>query len=108
MLRSGRFQTIVHGDAKPDNFCFSDEGDRVASVDFQYPGGGPGIKDVAYLLYGTNARDEPALLDRYFVSLRAQLDEPFRSEADAIEREWRTLYPIAAEDFRRFLAGWHR
>lgn len=91
-LRSARFQTIVHGDAKLANFCFSERG--VAAVDFQYVGGGPGVRDVAYLLYGE--RDERPLLDRYF----AKLAEP------DVEREWRALYPVAVADFARFLAGW--
>lgn len=93
-LRDAKFQTIVHGDAKPENFCWSRDGSRVAAVDFQYVGGGPGIRDVAYLLYGEDER----LLDTYFAYL---------GNAD-VEREWRALYPIARDDFRRFLDGWRR
>ncbi len=48
ILNGCRFQTLVHGDAKVANFCFGAEG--VAAVDFQYVGGGCGIKDVAYFL----------------------------------------------------------
>ena len=48
-LQSARFQTLVHGDAKLANFCFSDVG-QVAAVDFQYVGKGCGMKDVAYFI----------------------------------------------------------
>ena len=96
-LREAKHQTIVHGDAKPENFCWSKGGARVAAVDFQYAGRGPGIRDVAYLLYGE--RDEARRLDSYFAHLRAPAD---------LEREWRELYPVARDDFRRFLDGWRR
>lgn len=105
-LASARFQTIVHGDPKEANFCFGPAG--VAAVDFQYTGRACGMVDVAYLLYGRS--DEPAdgvdrpRLDRYFSRLRAAL--PSSVDADALEAEWRALYPVAREDFRRFLAGW--
>lgn len=94
-LRGARFRTLVHGDAKPANFCFGPDG--VAAVDFQYVGGGPGIKDVAYLLWG--APDPDAALDLYFDALRA-------AGAGAAEPEWRALYPTAVRDFERFLDGW--
>ncbi len=102
LLRAARFRTIVHGDAKPDNFCFS--GASVAAVDFQYVGGGPGIRDIAYLLYGTRSH-EPGLT-HYFSALRTKLDAAI--DANALETEWRALYPVAVDDFRRFLAGWKK
>ena len=46
-LRSLKFQTLVHGDAKLPNFCFGD--DSVAAVDFQYVGPGCGLADLWYL-----------------------------------------------------------
>lgn len=49
-LHQCRFKTLLHGDAKPANFCFPIGAGNVAAVDFQYTGGGCGMKDVAYLL----------------------------------------------------------
>jgi aminoglycoside phosphotransferase (APT) family kinase protein len=111
MLRQAAFQTIVHGDAKLANFCFAADGRAVAAVDFQYAGGGCGMKDVAYFLSSCSDDGfDPQVrrhLDRYFELLRAAL--ALRSDvvdADALEAEWRALYPIACADFYRFFAGW--
>lgn len=49
-LNSCRFKTMVHGDAKLANFCFNADYSKVAAVDFQYVGGGCGMKDLAYFL----------------------------------------------------------
>jgi hypothetical protein len=95
--------TFVHGDAKAENFCFSSDGTRAAAVDFQYVGGGVGVKDVAYLLDGIHVREEGRAVDVYFDALRARLPP---TVAASVEREWRALYPLAKEDFRRFLDGW--
>jgi len=101
-LRGAAVRTIVHGDAKPANFCSRPDGERVAAVDFQYVGGGPGVKDVAYFLQGSGAHE--AGLEVYFAALRAAL--PGHIDAGALEREWRARYPFAVADFSRFLAGW--
>ena len=106
-LANAEFQTWVHGDAKPANFCFSRDG-RVAAVDFQYVGVGCGIKDVAYLLSGTDPATVERGLDHYFAVFRkawARRGKP-DAEADLIETEWRELYAVAWADFQRFLAGW--
>lgn len=106
-LSAARFQTLVHGDAKVANFCFGPSG--VAAVDFQYVGGGCGMKDVAYFLgsalddAGLSAQAD-ALLAHYLDRLRAHL--PAGIDADALEAEWRGLLPLAWADFERFLAGW--
>ena len=106
------FQTLVHGDAKLDNFCFADDGKRVAAVDFQYVGGGPGIKDVAYFIdsclpHDECERRESDLLDTYFHDLRRALRLRRKAvDADTVEHEWRALYPVAWTDFHRFLKGW--
>jgi Phosphotransferase enzyme family len=105
-LREARHRTILHGDAKPANFCFGERGRAVAAVDFQYAGGGPGVRDVAYLLHGCGAGVAKRGVDAYFACLRAAL--PAQVDGDALEREWRDLYPVASLDFERFLAGWRR
>ncbi len=104
-LSAARHQTLVHGDAKPANFCFARRGRGVAAVDFQYVGGGCGMKDVAYLL--SHEASRPRLerwLDLYFRQLRAALKGA--GSSDAIEREWRDLIPFAWADYHRFLDGW--
>ncbi len=112
ILTSARYQTIVHGDAKLANFCFSESGDKVAAVDFQYVGGGCGMKDLAYFI--GSCLDESAceqredeILDHYFATLRTALasKQPAIDPA-AVESEWRALFPIAWTDFHRFLKGW--
>ena len=111
-LSSAKFQTFVHGDAKLANFCFSEDGSRVAAVDFQYVGGGCGMKDVAYFIGSClDERQceakEKALLDTYFESLKAALAERHPAiDADDVVTEWRDLYPVAWTDFHRFLKGW--
>ena len=111
-LRASPYQTLVHGDAKLANFCFSKQENRVAAVDFQYVGGGCGIKDVAYFidscLDGEQCqRQESHLLEVYFEALRLALKRKCKTvDADAIEQDWRALYPVAWTDFHRFLKGW--
>lgn len=111
-LRNSPFQTFVHGDAKLANFCFSPNGKEVAAVDFQYVGGGCGIKDVAYFI-GSCLSDEQCqqlesqLLNYYFQALKSALQSQNKPvDADAIEQDWRSLYPVAWTDFHRFLKGW--
>lgn len=111
-LADSRYQTLVHGDAKLANFCFSADGKKVAAVDFQYVGGGCGMKDVAYLIgsclaEGECAQLERGLLDHYFAALKQALAllQP-AVDADAVEEDWRPLFPLAWTDFHRFLKGW--
>lgn len=106
MLRSCSFKTFVHGDAKLANFCFSKHGE-VAAVDFQYVGGGCGIKDVAYFIGSCLEEEdcealEPQILNTYFKHLHRALG----AVNDALEAEWRSLYRVAWADFHRFLKGW--
>jgi hypothetical protein len=110
-LNRARFQTFVHGDAKLENMCFA-PGGGVALVDFQYVGGGVGVKDVAYFLSSCLAPTEcsvlvPRCLDEYFATLKAALQSTLaESEIGALEHEWRELFPLAWVDFYRFLLGW--
>ena len=99
-----------HG-AKVANFCFSDDGSKVAAVDFQYVGGGVGVKDLAYFLGSCFTEDEcqlyeNSILDFYFETLLAFLPNLELKEKVDLEQEWRTLYPMAWADFNRFLLGW--
>lgn len=105
-LNSCVFKTFVHGDAKLANFCFSKNGE-VAGVDFQYVGGGCGMKDVAYFIgsclnENECERLESQILDTYFDYLQKALPQ----KNEALEREWRSLYRVAWADFHRFLKGW--
>lgn len=105
-LNSCTYKTFVHGDAKLANFCFAKNG-RVAGVDFQYVGGGCGMKDVAYFIGSClNESDcerlEEQILNTYFEYLQNELEE--RNEV--LEAEWRSLYRVAWADFHRFLKGW--
>ena len=108
-LRQCRFQTLVHGDAKLANFCFSSDHTSVAGVDFQYIGRGCGMSDLAYFVGSclSEARCqalEADILEVYFTALRGvSYDE---IDIDQLETEWRALYPVAWADFQRFMLGW--
>ena len=109
-LNNTKFQTILHGDAKLANFCFNETGNKVAAVDFQYVGGGCGMKDLAYFISSCMteaqaARETPKILDCYFRELKKALNWQAGKYQD-LETEWRTLYPIAIADFQRFILGW--
>ena len=111
-LNQARFKTLVHGDAKVANFCFSTDRQRVAAVDFQYVGGGCGIKDVAYFLGSCLTENECERLEQdclefYFAAMRDGLRQ-WDKQVDfcALEAEWRSLFPVAWADFYRFLQGW--
>nr|WP_297348333.1 DUF1679 domain-containing protein [uncultured Glaciecola sp.] len=111
-LNNARFQTLLHGDAKLANFCFSANGSDLAAVDFQYVGRGAGIKDVMYFLGSCLNESELALyadrlLDEYFSILKLAV-EHYHVNTDfvALEAEWRELLPFAWADFERFLIGW--
>ena len=113
-LQASPYQTLVHGDAKLANFCFSEDGRSVAAVDFQYVGRGCGMKDLVYFIGSclseeACAREESALLELYFSALRRALLAQGKGSAvdlDALEADWRALYPVAWTDFHRFLKGW--
>ena len=111
-LNAARHRTLVHGDAKLENFCFAEGGREVAVVDFQYVGGGTGMKDVAYFLSScvdaaACEREIPGHLDTYFAALRAELERCVAPcDVAQLEREWRDLFPWAWVDFHRFLLGW--
>ena len=120
VLSEAKFVTFVHGDAKLSNFCFSNDGTAkngakngaVAAVDFQYVGGGVGVKDVAYFLDSCFTEDfieqnETELLNFYFDTLKNAVGKLHpQIDTAALESEWRWLYHFAWVDFYRFLKGW--
>ena len=110
-LNTAIYQTVIHGDAKLANFCFSRDRSSVAAVDFQYVGKGCGIKDVAYLISSCLDADdcfqyEEKLLDHYFTHLKTAFQKGKEIDAEEVEKEWRGLYSYAWADFARFLEGW--
>ncbi len=112
LLTQCPYQTIIHGDAKVANFCFTPDFEHCAAIDFQYPGCAPGIVDVAYFI-GSALTDADQLhywqtcLDHYFASLDMALANKVNAQLRAaIETTWRELYPVACADFHRFLSGW--
>lgn len=111
-LKQAKYKTFVHGDAKIENFCFSKDNLRVAAVDFQYVGGGCGMKDIAYFLDSCLSQNdceklESKILDFYFSSLKQALIENNKIiDFNELENEWRSLYHLAWADFYRFLQGW--
>jgi hypothetical protein len=111
-LNQCQYQTIVHGDAKLANFCFSINGENVAAVDFQYVGGGCGMKDVAYFLGSCLSseacdKNETELLAYYFSELeKAVGQKDVNINFKGLEAEWREMYPFTCADFTRFLLGW--
>lgn len=113
-LKDSPYQTFVHGDAKLANFCFSSDGQKIAAVDFQYVGGGCGMKDVAYYLGSCLHENEcesqeAKLLDAYFEALRDAIRSRNSSvDGEAVEKDWRALYHTAWSDFHRFYKGWGR
>jgi hypothetical protein len=111
-LTNCRYKSFVHGDAKLANFCFSANGEAVAAVDFQYVGGGCGMKDVAYFLGSCLTSEEcdlyeSELLNYYFAELQKVVSSGGAEVTfSRLEDEWRKMYPIACADFTRFLLGW--
>lgn len=106
ILNQSKYQTLVHGDAKMANFCFS-ENDEIAAVDFQYVGKGAGIKDLIYFISSVGEfetkEEESVVLDFYFDELAKFLGKRNKE----LETEWRGLYKYAWADFNRFLQGWN-
>lgn len=111
-LNNAKFKTIVHGDAKLANFCFSENENSVAAVDFQYVGGGIGMKDLIYfvgscMMEEECEKNEEEILDFYFRHLKDALHIYHPNiDINEIEKEWRTLFIYAWTDFHRFLKGW--
>lgn len=109
ILNNCRYQTLVHGDAKLANFCFSESLNKVAAVDFQYVGSGCGMKDLAYFVSSCMYEEdceiyEKEILDSYFNYLRKFVGSSISFEE--LKHEWTNMYYFAWADFYRFLKGW--
>ncbi|MGI2258206.1 phosphotransferase [Shewanella sp. GXUN23E] len=110
-LNQARFQTIIHGDAKAENFGIN-HANQVAGVDFQYVGAGCGIRDVSYFLDSILSEQglqqhASTLVEHYLKVLTAQLRDHFSDEQlAALAGEYRQLFAVSWADFQRFLAGW--
>lgn len=130
-LSSASYQTLIHGDAKVANFCFTQQYDACAGIDFQYVGFGVGVKDVAYFLGSALSTDDQkhytqACLTVYFDALKdAYLSRVAKASKtssntsrlsylppsshiciDSVIVQWHELYSFACADFHRFLSGW--
>lgn len=111
-LNSAKFQTLVHGDAKLANFCFSENQSKVGAIDFQYIGSGCGMKDLVYFM--SSCLDETEcealedqILDHYFECLDTAFQRLGKTlDFSELELEWRGLFSFAWADFQRFLMGW--
>lgn len=82
-------RTVVHGDARLDNFRFGPAG--AVALDFQLAAHGRGVYDLAFfcagsLETGARRRLEPALLDRYRTTLR---DHGIDIDIDELWRDYR-------------------
>ncbi|MDM7861844.1 phosphotransferase [Alteromonas sp. ASW11-36] len=111
-LHSSVHKTLLHGDAKIANFCFSDDLSGLAAVDFQYVGQGSGVIDVMYFL---GSCLEEAELEQHAEDLLAYYFSTFAdacngvlsaTQIQAVINEWQDLYCFAWADFERFLSGW--
>lgn len=112
-----RYQTLIHGDVKSENFFTSHSGDTVAFYDFQYTGLGLGVCDLAKLFtcsiplsilvadknipHELPMQDgEKALLRRYWEKLRKMGKKDY---------DWKIFvlhWEVALVDWLRFQASW--
>lgn len=112
ILNNCNYQTLLHGDAKVDNFCFSLDSQTVAAVDFQYVGAGCGMKDVIYFLGSCLSEQQceqwqTTLLKYYFSELKQALVTVNKQvNWEQLETEWIAMFAVAWTDFYRFLVGW--
>ena len=80
------------------------------AVDFQYVGGGVGVKDLAYFISSCLYDDESEkyeveLLNYYFNCLKLSVNS-LEIDFVEMEKEWRELFYFAWADFHRFYKGW--
>lgn len=116
VLDSCQWMSLVHGDAKVANFCFNKSDLSAAALDFQYVGGGCGMKDLAYFVSSCldssacKAQEESILksyFDHLYLAMRQNQTHNHSEVFASLEEEWRRMYPFAWADFSRFLEGWN-
>lgn len=117
-LRQCRFQSVLHGDAKPANFLVrspESSGTDVAACDFQYVGLGCGMIDFVYLAEYCCPSSKTGeawireLLSYYFDCMFKELarqQSPCAQHAALIQQEWTVMLDVAAADLQRFYCGW--
>ena len=72
------------------------------------------MKDLAYFVGSCYHEEECAeletqILDEYFHQFHLAFKnrtQPLDIDIQALEENWRSLYPVAWTDFHRFLKGW--
>jgi Ser/Thr protein kinase RdoA (MazF antagonist) len=108
-----RFRTLLHGDAKQTNALFGERDGRVVAAffDYQYTGGGDGMRDVAYLICSSAApaaaERHRELLAHYHSELLARLG-PVRGAEVAAEYTVEVMearFDLALADLTRWMAG---
>jgi len=105
-----RFQTLLHGDAKPENMlCSARSGMQVqcAALDFAWTGEGYGMYDIMYLLWGEYTQD---IVDGY---LGEYHDELLRNLGRRASEEYTPLvmrqhFELCVLDFIRWWAGFRK
>ena len=111
-LKNSKYITLVHGDAKLANFCFSDDGTRCAAVDFQYVGHGCAMKDLVYFMSSSIKAEDCQKIEKWFLNTYFELLKKalayYQPKIDSylVEKEYRRLFSIAGADFQRFIKGW--
>lgn len=108
---SPRHRTLVHGDFKSENLAFNSTNAECSAYDFQYCGGGYGVRDISYLFVSSVEQEviethEQELLQYYYKHLLEflrVLGKPSSSYTFSVLLEH---YELSLVDFLRFMAGW--
>ena len=101
-----KFKTVVHGDLKCANMVFSND-EKCAFYDFQYVGGGPGVRDLAKFMVSSVdnvEKHEEEYLAFYFGELKSLLSESGKGKDYSFEIMIEH-YELCFVDYYRFLLG---
>lgn len=97
-----RFETLIHGDVKSDNFFTSRSGEQAVFYDFQYTGVGLGVCDLAKLF--TCAVPLSLLVANRSIPHELPMQD---GEKSLLERYWRNLKVISGRDYDWTTFVWH-